>query len=820
MMILAGDAANGVEVLRLTPENYLKYKPRGKEVDAIIGDYVMMNDRIVVVVADPIPSRNANMTVRGVGGQIIDMTRRRGQNDQLSCYYIDANRRPLRSIKVDASTEAGVVLTLQSREITAKRGLGLTVKYQLKDGWDYVLVTTEHRNYEDKDATVVFSDSIRADRTFTRGGSEDKKLAWVYDHWWTQAYGVVAADKKDSAQMLKGRSHVVSFTINGENRVKVAKGKTVRFSRRLYVAGHTLALRGMANRLTGKKTARVNLEVSDKDGAIAGADIEFKLKGKPYGEARTDKRGRVSFVAPKGSYELEVNAIGRSTIKSTFDLERNTQSIITMDQAGYVKGVITDGHGKGMPVKVQFIGREGTKSPFFFVDSGEFAVHNLVYTANGKFTQAIGPGEYDVIISRGNEYDAAYRTIKVKRGEVTEIKAKLNRVLKTPGWVTADFHSHSSPSGDNTGSQLGRVLNLLAEHVEFAPCTEHNRVDTYVPHLKYLKATKFMGTTTGIELTGRPLPLNHQNAFPLIHRPGYQDGGGPVTDGDVIKQIKRLAEWDDKSEKLVQQNHPNIIQLLFDGNLDGKRDKAFTGAIPYMHVTEIHQLHGILTRVNERNGVNTGRNRPFSWMQAINNGIYVPGVVNTDAHYNFHGSCWLRNYIKSPTDDPGKIKPLDIVREARKGHVVMTNGPFLDVGVVPVSRQRTAEPAIAGDTVSGSKGSVIVRIKVQCANYLDIDRVQILVNGVPDKRYNFTRKTHPKMFSDKVMKFNHEVVVNVTKDAHLIVVATSESTVIGPVMGPKWGKVRPIAVTNPIFIDQDGDGFKPDPKALPGAFPK
>ena len=66
------------------------------------------------------------------------------------------------------------------------------------------------------------------------------------------------------------------------------------------------------------------------------------------------------------------------------------------------------------------------------------------------------------------------------------MEAKLVRSVKTDGWISADFHSHSSPSGDNTSSQLGRVLNLLCEHVEFAPCTEHNRLSTYEPHLKRL----------------------------------------------------------------------------------------------------------------------------------------------------------------------------------------------------------------------------------------------------------------------------------------------------------------------------------------------
>src|SRR5690348_11170155 len=68
-------AASGAELAVLKPETWDEYAPRGKEVDCIYGDFVLRNDRIVVVVAQPLAGRNANMTVRNVGGAIIDLTR-------------------------------------------------------------------------------------------------------------------------------------------------------------------------------------------------------------------------------------------------------------------------------------------------------------------------------------------------------------------------------------------------------------------------------------------------------------------------------------------------------------------------------------------------------------------------------------------------------------------------------------------------------------------------------------------------------------------------------------------------------------------------
>ena len=57
------------------------------------------------------------------------------------------------------------------------------------------------------------------------------------------------------------------------------------------------------------------------------------------------------------------------------------------------------------------------------------------------------------------------------------------------------------PQGDNTSDQLGRVENLVCEQIDFAPCTEHQRIESYDDQLEKLGAQEFMATCTGMELT-------------------------------------------------------------------------------------------------------------------------------------------------------------------------------------------------------------------------------------------------------------------------------------------------------------------------------
>jgi len=328
-------------------------------------------------------------------------------------------------------------------------------------------------------------------------------------------------------------------------------------------------------------------------------------------------------------------------------------------------------------------------------------------------------------------------------------------------------------------------------------------------------------TATGMEVTGRPLPIDHHNVFPLVHKPHTQDGGGPLIDKDPVVQIKRVAMWDDNAEKLVVQDHPNIVAHAWDRNNDGKADGGYAAMLPFMDVIEVHPPINILRGPSLKKGVNTGGNRMHSWLMLINQGTYIPGVVNTDAHYNHHGSGWLRNWIKSPTDDPAKAKTLDMVRASERGQIVMSTGPFMAVKLFAPDTDGVASAAThPGGTTTAKSGKVTAQVRVQCPNWLDIDRVQVLLNGRLDPKLNFTRKSHPRMFGDGVVKFDNLIDMQLDGDTHVIVVAVGESSKLGPVMGKSRGGMQPIAVSNPIFVDVDGGGFKANGDDLGGALPK
>ncbi len=844
LSIWAGTArAEGpVTVAVLTPENYDELAPRGKEVDAIYGDVVIRNDHVIAVVAQPKGTRHANMTVRDVGGQLIDLTTPDSQSDQLSAYFVGRRRYPFRKwhlldadngrVEVGEKTRVSgrtAKLVVEAEAVEGRPSVG--VLYRLRSDDKALTISVDFENEGEKAVTVLLEDDTRIDSRnerirFERNGLHD--LFWAHDRHWGQAY--VFEHNRGTIKSTTTRGVVLEFSgkdLTGSPfgpKVVLPKGAFDGYALYVYPGRDLLEAKARAYEYDDEFDLQpVTIRVLDGAGrALPEALVTVEHEGKPYGAATTDARGRIDTKLPQGDCELSVTTLGVrvGTYEVSVGEGENDLTVETAFTPGVVAGKVVDGDGRPVPAKIEFQAKGDAADPDFGPHSATRYVGNLVYTVDGTFERTVPPGDYRVVVSHGPEYDAHFGEISVEPGGTVDVRATLERVVDTAGWVSADYHSHSSPSGDNTSDQRGRIYNLVCEHVEFAPCTEHNRISTYDGHIAALGVVDRIRTVSGMELTGRPLPLNHQNVFPLVHRPRTQDGGAPVTDVDVERQVERLVLWDDRSEKLIQQNHPDVGWLFYDRNGDGEPDEGHARIRPHVDVMEIHPIDAVigLDPVDRRDGKPFGNNRMVNWLQMLNQGSRIRGVVNTDAHYNFHGSGGLRNWIRSSTDDPAKIDLVEMRENSEAGRIVMSNGPFLELTAKPVGSEKLAE---IGDRINAPTGEVEVRVRVQCPNWLDVDHVYLLVNGRISEQFDFRPGDSTDVFGNggEALRFDETRTVKLPEDAHLIAVAVGEKQTVGKVMGPAWGKQRPAAVTNPIFVDVDGDGFRPNGDTLGSPLP-
>ena len=163
---------------------------------------------------------------------------------------------------------------------------------------------------------------------------------------------------------------------------------------------------------------------------------------------------------------------------------------------------------------------------------------------------------------------------------------------------------------------------------------------------------------------------------------------------------------------------------------------------------------------------------------------------------------------------PPQISTMEMVHESEHGHIVVTNGPYLEV-----TASSGDATALAGDDLLAEDGKVSLRVKVQCPNWFDINRVQLFINGRASEQHNFTRRTSGNAFGNGTVKFEQTIEVTLEEDAHLIVGTIGEDLKLGPVMGPAHEDDLPVAFQNPIFVDIDGNGFTPNKDLLDLSFP-
>ena len=821
-----------VELAILTDVTWDRFVPQGKEIDAIYGDIVLRNSYLSAVIAQPLATRHANMTVRDVAGSIIDLTTQRTPSDQLAAFYPGKRSFPYRSAVALDAVGGEVAM---NQPVTSTKPASVAVKaegtderpeavvvYELRPADRYLTVTTTFTNRGQKSQEITLEDEFRAD-----GGKEEMvrtpngtvERFWLDDRFWGQAYGL---DAEGSTLQLTSDQRVTTIKYEprgGSSKVTLEPGKSFQLKRRLYPGVNLVDVNAIAADLNPSNSTLTQISVKNKnDRSISRALVEFKRNGTTYGTGRTDTEGNLSVVLPNDTFTADVFAFGRPIASNLSVPVMSGPVVLPVElDPGIVSATITDGKDQLIPCKVEFKPQGDDAKLDFGPETGEFSVRNLVYTAHGKFQKAVPPGKYAVVISHGPEFDAVFTEITVLPGQTLPLHAKLVRTVETPGWVSSDFHSHSSPSGDNTSSQLGRVLNLVAEQIEFAPCTEHNRVSTYAPHIERLGIATQLATVSGIEMTGVPLPLNHQNAFPMKLTPRTQDGGGPVAGPDLETQIERLALHDDRSEKLIHVNHPDLGWMFYDKDGDGQPDSGFERAFPFMDVIEIHPIDRVLALgpFTEQNGKQY-HNTIFNWLQLLNQGFRIYGVVNTDAHYNYHGSGYLRNWIQSSTDDPARIDSMEMVHAAERGRLIMSNGPYLEVTAHETGK---SESHVAGQDLKAVSGKVSLKVRVQCPNWLDVDRVFVLINGRPDETHNYTREKTPDAFRGGVVKFDRTLDIELKSDAHVIVATGNSAGNLSSVYGSDGVQSKPAAMTNPIFVDTNGDGFQPNKDTLDAPLP-
>ena len=777
--------------------------PKGKEADGILHDLVIRNDKVEALIAFDSPRRRANMgTFYGDNGQtpgcLYDLTLRGSDNDQITVFSPSNQRGPVTAVSMvkDGSDGEAIIETTVSGAMNGQ--LAKKHRYILKDGWQGLIIVTTWHNQSSETKEISTGD------TWTRFDSANG-----------QFNGIRWADSVDPADKAGYAISWIEYQGSKapESEVKLEPGQHLTYARFLAVGTSPGEAIGLVANLKGE-VANLKGSLKDADGnAIATATITFSQEDESF-PVYPDANGNYQLNLAPGEYEVSVADLGRQAITDhiTVSAGQKITKNVTMNRAATVHFTVTDQAGKDIPCKVQFHGLKDTKNPKFGPQNRAHGCVDQYHSETGSFQVAVPPGDYEIRISRGMEYSLWSESIHLDPEENLNLSAKLNRLVSTKGWVSTDFHNHSTPSGDNTCGTDDRLINLAAEQIEFAPTTEHNRIYDWEPHIKKLGLDDEMSTVVGMELTGSGA---HFNAFPLKAVPHTQDGGAPVWVKDPRLNAIVLRDYQGGTpDRWLHINHPDMVENFIDRTGDGLADGGFKGLTTLIDgiETQNYRTSNILSPapisvVSQLNKVSVNYIREFIWLQLLNQGHPYRVIAVSDAHSVYgNGVGGWRTYIPSSTDDPAQIDWQEISRNAKAGRMVLSSGPYLEV---------TAEDGTIAGESTRANGGIKLHVRVQCSDWIDIDRIQVLVNSRQIKALNFTRESHPDMFADGVLKFDQWIDVPLSQDSHLIVVAIGENFSLERGFGTSpQSDLQPCAYNNPIYVDVDGGGFKPNGDTL------
>ena len=231
------------------------------------------------------------------------------------------------------------------------------------------------------------------------------------------------------------------------------------------------------------------------------------------------------------------------------------------------------------------------------------------------------------------------------------------------------------------------------------------------------------------------------------------------------------------------------------------------------------------------------------WMGFLNQGFVVTAVGNSDSHDTFYEAGIPRNFVwvGEGEDDPAHVKLRDVNQAILDHRVVLSSGPFVEF---------TLDGAAIGDTLSAAGATLEAHIRVQTPRWFDVDRVELYRNGrlerllwthsVPedvvdaDVTLTLDRPVVDSWYAVVAYGFNEDATMEPVYHGlpygkillpSILALAMEQllapfedllssfssffdvTSLLGGTELPDSFPVLPFALTNPIWVDLDGDGF-------------
>lgn len=767
----------------------------GASASAALGDVRLENGQLVAVVG----AADRAVGFAATGGNLIDLAPLPDGEDELNqvFLYLDDHfprqGRYTRVEIVDSGSATRAARVRASGTDTHDPRVAIETEYVLEPEARWLtLISRFTSSASAAKAEYEIGDAIqwgRAEHMAPGHGFElrgqEPELAWVAGIGERTSYAMVP----DGPTTLRGpHGSVWSDPIGAV--ASLAPGKPVSYVRHFVVGrGDTASLAGAIASLRREPTGRLTGRVQAEGGSLEGAVVHVMDRaGKLVGLAKVDPSGWYSIELPPGDYTLEAVAPGREPARPAGGeavtlAEAGAASVsFTMGPQAAIRWRIEGDDARAQPLKITVLGVDPTPTPMFgpiFRASGS---RNVILSPRGYGVAPVGVGRYRVLVSRGPEYELIDQTIDVGQGAQPEIQARLLRSVDTRGFIAADLHQHAVPSFDSGVSLADRALSNAAEGLEVLVSTDHNVLTDFRPVIASAGLGRSLASVIGTEATTHS--VGHFNAFPLQIDRADARGGMVDPEGWTPRQIfdslRKLAV--PGVEPFIQVNHPRAgdigyFDLMHLPPSDRPVDARFAPDFDGLEVLSFGFRKETEAVFND-------------WIDLLRQGARITATGNSDSHTIYGREVgWPRTMVCADDDSPTHFDSVAFTRALVAGCATVSAGPFL---VIKSGDVRMGELARA------NRGRFDVEVILRAPTWVPVDRLRVYVDGVTTHDLPIT--------GSEVARYRRTLSLSCSRDCFVIARADSERPL--PEVVPSFDGRDPfsMAITNPIYVDADGDG--------------
>jgi len=689
------------------------------------------------------------------------------------------------------------------------------VDYILEPGSSVLRIETNFKNKKTEKqsflvgSAVLFGDSVPvryyADAVFEVGGfSLLRGIPWLAASNGEGAYAFAFKDADMGSADIGGLSATVDINQAMSKPVALKPagedGDTAKTTWFLAVGGtdsnsavkHMHALNPTPIPKKGYTTVPVSGLVTEEDGQtpIAGALVEFRMKNGGGSDMvldsfTTDEQGRFSGEAADFGKDFVQSFVAKKdgrpdSTAVAFSTAHDGNYVLTMKNGGVLNHVVKDDDGKEIPAKI------------LLFQSGQ--VVKTLYVMPEINTTELVPGEYSYMVTRGYEYTTYSGEFVIEAGKTTDLPVTLDHVVDTSGFLCMDGHVHAGPSPDNQISIPDRIRTVAAEGLEVVIGTDHEYISNWRWGIDEAGLGDWVANVIGEEVTATA--PEHTNMYPVEPRFDLDARGGYVRwYGLSLGEI--FAAEKERGAQIRSLNHPrgffNDIQYDLLSGEPKLNDPTLMGLPASKPIWswdfETLEMMNDPQVIFRTSADSTELDLFDVWQSFFNLGHPKTAVGCSDVH-NWGMPGRPRNYFVSSTDDAKSFVEADLITAMKEGRSMISNGAFM--------RVMLNDTASFGATLTDSDGTVEVKVHIEAIPeidvtyfkiYLNCDQVATVVTSAPDQ----------------VVKYDGTAQVAVDKDANLVVAAFGEKD-MPKGLGAYNAAFIPRVISNPVFIDFDGNG--------------